>query len=137
MTGSLIEAFHIAALKLVRWRADNDEIDQGFVIWEGIGPRDFLPEPTVEFFGQDHKISAISERAKVLEGRMPLPLTMLFQCLVDPTNCGETEYLTFADAVETLDAWITIELDRERSYPSLRDKYWRALGTPATMEGAR
>ena len=122
MTASLIEAFHVAAIRYVRWQHNNNEIDEGFVIWQGIGPKEFLPEPTVTFFGQEHKISVICERAKVLQGRMPLPLTMLFQSLVDPHNHRETDYLTFADAVETLEGWITNELERERSNLPLRDR---------------
>lgn len=122
MTASLIEAFHVAAIRFVRWQHNNNEIDEGFVIWQGVGPKEFLPEPTVAFFGQEHKISVICERAKVLQGRMPLPLTMLFCSLVDPHNHGETEYLTFPDAVETLEGWITNELERERSDLPLRDR---------------
>lgn len=120
MTASLIEAFHIAALRFVQWQRNNDEIDEGFVVWEGVGPKEFLPEPTVTFFGQDYKISAICQHAKVLQGHLPTPLRIIFEGFIcRGVDTGDDRW-TFAEAVELLEGLISSELERERSDLPLR-----------------
>lgn len=122
MTASLIEAFHIAAVRFVQWQRNNDEIDEGFVIWEGVGPKEFLPEPTVTFFGQEYKISVICERAKILQGRMATPMQILFDSFICRGFDPEVNCWTYTEAVELLEGLISSELERERDDLTLRDR---------------
>ncbi|MHC2020371.1 hypothetical protein [Methylobacterium sp. CM6247] len=126
MTADIREAFHIAAVRLLGWRLDNERQEQWGVMHLETGRREYDPEPAVSFFGRDYTLTEICDLAGVLEGPLPPHMHALFLVLDD--HIGEQIPATYAEAVEALRDFIAFEQDR---------KHFSPLTEPPTVEKIR
>lgn len=115
MTADLREAFHIAAVELLGWRRVNEQ--QRWIGWRNIATnqRQYLPEPTVEFFGRVLKISEICKHAASMSGPLPAHICALFRVIDD--GLGEDLPTTYFEAVEALDGAIWCEHELQDDHP--------------------
>lgn len=121
-TSDLAEAFAIAAILVQEWQQLTHEIRMGKTQLVGL---DFLPlanpypaEPTVAFAGVTKTASEICELAVHLVGQ-PLPPLMRVVFAIWNADDPDDPILTYADAVEMVEAVIDFSLS-DQGEPPLR-----------------
>lgn len=126
MTADLREAFHIAAVEFLGWHRLNDE--QRVFGWVNAetNQREYLPEPTINFFGRPYLISRICSFASALDGPLPLHMQALFDVL--DNGMGSRIPDSYPAAVEDLKVMIAFEHEFQASAP---------LSQPAKMDQLR
>jgi hypothetical protein len=120
MTADLKEAFHLAAVHFVSWRAHHDYLRTwSNVVTEEDGSRKYSPEPTVTFFGRDLLLSEICAHARILRGPLSPFVQFFFQCVVDESGDRESwsSLVSYSAAVEVLSDQIQLEKDLQREQP--------------------
>jgi hypothetical protein len=134
VTADLREAFHIACVEFVGWRRVNEQ--QRLMGWQNVETmqREYLPEPTVEFFGRSFLISQICSHATVLNGPLPLHIQALFVVIDDGMGAPIPE--TYPEAVEVLEVVITCEHDSQAAAPLTKPPLVEQLRARSFAEGA-
>lgn len=134
MSADLREAFHTAAVAFVGWHRVNEQ--QRWIGWRNseTGQREYLPEPTVDFFGRLRPISELCGHAAALDGELPPHIRKLFEVIDDGT--GELLPETYPQAVEALEAAIACEHDFQTDAPLDRPCILDQVRTTSFFEGA-
>ncbi|MFK5596585.1 hypothetical protein ACFZ8E_06220 [Methylobacterium sp. HMF5984] len=134
MTADLREAFHTAAVRFVGWHRINDQ--QRWFGWRNseTGMREYVEEPTVEFFGRDFPITEICWYAKSLDGPLPLHIEELF--IVIDGGTGEPIAKTYPEAVELLEVAIECERSEQEARPLSKPSVLDFVRDQAFREGA-
>ncbi|WP_336490871.1 hypothetical protein [Methylobacterium nigriterrae] len=114
MTANLREAFHIAVVAYLEWRRWNeDQRTWGSFVDEN-GKRDYDPEPMVEFFGRERRLSEICSYTLAIKDDLPPHMQELFR-LVDSYEPVLPDL--YSTAAKELSECIQSELEEQRRSP--------------------